>query len=88
MKKLISLLLLISLIFTFVSCGEYNPPIDEGPAEKEEEKEDNNNTGNGDGGTAERGEPFTVTVTLNGKVYTPPTKGLSCSRQRLQHRFR
>ena len=73
MKKLISLLLLISLIFTFVSCGEYNPPIDEGPAEKEEEKEDNNNTGNGDGGTAERGEPFTVTVTLNGKVYTPPT---------------
>lgn len=71
MKNLISVLLIISLLFSLISCGEFNPPVDQptGGAEEEDNKGNNNQP---QGGTEQRGEPFTVSVTLNGKVYTPP----------------
>ena len=73
MKNLIALLLLISMLFSFVACGEYNPPVDNTPQDNEQDDSSESNNNDSQGGTAQRGEAFTATVTLNGKVYTPPT---------------
>ena len=73
MKNLIALLLLISMLFSFVACGEYNPPVDNTPQDNEQDDNSESNNNDSQGGTAQRGEAFTATVTLNGKVYTPPT---------------
>lgn len=73
MKNLIALLLLISMLFSFVACGEYNPPVDNTPTDSEQDDNGGSNNNDSQGGTAQRGEAFTATVTLNGKVYTPPT---------------
>ena len=73
MKNLIALLLLISMLFSFVACGEYNPPVDNTPTDSEQDDNGGSNNNDSQGGTAQRGEVFTATVTLNGKVYTPPT---------------
>ena len=73
MKNLIALLLVISLLFSFVACGEYNPPVDNTPTDSEQEDNSSSNNNDSQGTTAQRGEKFTATVTLNGKVYTPPT---------------
>ena len=71
MKKLISILLAFSLLFSVVSCGQYNPPVDSGVADKDED--DQQGSAKPDqGGTEQRGEPFVATVVLNGKPYTPP----------------
>ena len=72
MKNLISLLLVISLLFSFVACGEYNAPTDNVTPDNGEQNEQQGNGNNEQGGTAQRGEAFVATVTLNGKVYTPP----------------
>lgn len=72
MKKLISLLLVISLLLSFVSCGEYNPPVDPVPDNSGEQEDTEGGTDSSQGGTAQRGEVFTATVVLGGKVYTPP----------------
>lgn len=71
MKNLISLLLVISLLLSFVSCGEYNPPVDNIPSDGEQD--DTTVEKPSGSGTEQRGEPFVATVILNGKVYTPPT---------------
>ena len=71
MKNLISLLLIISLLFTFVSCSEYNPPVDTVPDVGGEEDNDSGNNNTDQGGTEQRGELFTATVMMNGKPYTP-----------------
>ena len=62
------------MLFSFVSCGQYNPPADvSGGENTPPEKEEQSGTQTPEqGGTAQRGEPFITTVTLNGKVYTPP----------------
>ena len=73
MKNLIALLLLISMLFSFVACGEYNPPVDNTPQDNEQDDNSESNNNDSQCGTAQRGEAFTATVTLNGKVYTPPT---------------
>lgn len=75
MKNLIAILLVISLLFAFASCGQYNPPASDG-TENETDKNNDKENGSQDseqGGTQQRGEPFVATVTLNGKIYTPPT---------------
>ena len=72
MKNLISVLLVISLLFSFVACGEYNAPTDNVTPDNGEQNEQQGNGNNEQGGTAQRGEAFVATVTLNGKVYTPP----------------
>ena len=70
MKKIISLLLILILMFTYVSCGQYNPPADN----TDEEKEGSEGTDNeSQGGEAQEGEPFIATVMLGGKAYTPPS---------------
>ena len=72
MKKIISVLLLISFLFSFVSCGEYNPPEDINNGEQDENKnEENKNETPSEGGTAQRGEAFVAKVTLDGKPFTP-----------------
>ena len=59
------------MLFSFVSCGQYNPPADvSGGENTPPEKEEQSGTQTPEqGGTAQRGEPFITTVTLNGKVY-------------------
>ena len=51
----------------------YNPPVDT-PTDGDLPEEDDNGKEEkpDDGGTQQRGEPFIATVTLNGKIYTPP----------------
>lgn len=71
MKKLISLLLLISMILTFAACGEFNPPV-----ESSATPGNNNNQGGeeapGEGGEEDGEAPFTVKIELDNKPYTPP----------------
>lgn len=69
MKKLISLLLVFILLFSCVSCGEYNPPEDENPNVQEGKDPEADKD---PGSTEQRGEPFVATVVLSGKIYTPP----------------
>lgn len=69
MKKIISILLAMVLLFSYTACGEYNPPADNSE-ETTPPKDDNN--GGGNDNTEEVGEPFTATVMLNGKAYIPP----------------
>ena len=71
MRRIISLLLAVSLLLSFAACGEYNPPVDNGAVDTD--KEDNGSSNTPSGGTEQRGEPFVATVVLNGKPYTPPT---------------
>ena len=67
MKKIISILLILVLMFSYVSCGKYNAP-DESGVNKPEGNKDNNSSGNSEG----QGEAFTATIMLDGKAYTPP----------------
>ena len=66
MKKILSLILVLVLLFIATSCGEYNPPTSDGPG--------NTSTpgANNPAGGEEQGDPFVAVVMLNGKVYTPP----------------
>lgn len=70
MKKIISFLLALVLIFTCTACGEYNAPADEENQDEVQKDEENNDTGVN---TEQTGEPFIATVMLNGKRYTPPS---------------
>ena len=70
-NRIIALLLALALIFSFVSCSEYNPPVDDTDKDQTEDT-DKGNSGDDNSGTTERGEPFIATVMLNGKAYTPP----------------
>ena len=70
MKKLISLLLVLVLVFSCASCGEYNPPKDTTGGEDANEGEQG---GTENSGQEQTGTPFTAIVMLDGKPYTPPT---------------
>ena len=68
-NRIISLLLVFILLFSFSACGEYNPPDNnESEGEQNTPPPDNNPPDNGD-----EEEPFVATVMINGKPYTPPT---------------
>ena len=67
-NRIISLLLILLLMFSFVACGEYNPPVDNTDEKDEGTNREEENQGN-QGGTHERGEP---SVMLDGKLDTPP----------------
>ena len=69
MKKIISLLLVIVLTFTYVSCGEYYAPTGGNDDSTDDPKNEN---GGSQGGEVQEGEPFVATVMLDGKAYTPP----------------
>lgn len=69
MKKIISFLLLMVLLFSYTACGEYNAPTNDGNENTSNEEENGGNNNN----TEEQGVPFVATVMLNGKAYTPPS---------------
>ena len=69
MKKIISILLILVLLFSSTACGEYNAPTDDGKQDDIPKEEEN---GGNESNPEEQGEPFTATVMLNGKAYTPP----------------
>ena len=68
MKKIISVILLLAIMLSASSCGEYNPPTTSDPSNTQT-PDDNTGTGPEE----EIGEPFVATVMLDGKPYTPPT---------------
>ncbi|MBQ7343615.1 MAG: hypothetical protein IJW53_02490 [Clostridia bacterium] len=70
-NRIISLLLIFILLFSFSACGVYNPPdTDEGENGGDTTPPDDNPP---DNGGEEEEEPFVATVMLGGKPYTPPT---------------
>ena len=69
MKKIIAILLVMVLLFSYTACGEYNPPSNNGAENPPTEGGDNNG---GDNNTEDKGEPFVATIMLNGRVYIPP----------------
>ena len=70
-KRIIAFLLVLSTLLSFVACGEYNPPIDNGDDNSVITPPDNNggNTDNTDDQPTD--SEFTVTVMLNGEVFVP-----------------
>lgn len=67
MKRLIALFLLLSVLMSFASCGEYNP-ADEIP------KDESNTPGDDSSDTpppTSEGYTFTATVMFDGKVFVP-----------------
>ena len=70
-NRIISLLLALLLLFSFVACGTYNAPDEDNDEIVDDEQ---GSTGGGDSSdnNEAKGEPFVVTVMLNGKIYTPP----------------
>ena len=72
-NRIISLLLALLLLFSFVACGTYNAP-DEDKDDDEIVDDEQGSAGGSDSSdnNEAKGEPFVVTVMLNGKIYTPP----------------
>ena len=70
-NRIISLLLIFILLFTFSACGVYNPPEDDNDKQDDTTPPDGDNPPEG-GGEEEKEEPFVATVMINGKPYTPP----------------
>ena len=70
LSQLIALLVLISILLT--SCGTYTPPADGGntnqPANPDDPNTNPDNPNNPDNQTE---PPYTVTLNVNGKAYTP-----------------
>ena len=72
-NRIISLLLSLLLLFSFAACGTYNAPEDDSDNDTvTDEEQGSNGTNDSDSNNEAKGEPFVVTVMLNGKVYTPP----------------
>lgn len=68
MNKLVLLLLIISMLFSLASCGEYNP-ADEAPQVSEEDLPgDNTDT---EAPPSDGGHTFSATVMFGGKVFIP-----------------
>ena len=66
--QLIALILLASILLT--SCGTYTPAVDNGNgSQNQPEKPDDTNTPNNPDNQTE--PPYTVTLNVNGKAYTP-----------------
>ncbi len=80
-RKIIALLLLLSLVFSAVSCGERVPATNPGGNGSGEPSgggnDDPSNGGddeNGEDGGEETAAVYTATVMLDGKPYTPPSQ--------------
>ena len=70
MKKLISIILILSFLLSFASCGEYNP-ADETPDTNTGENETPDDGGSEATPPEEGGYTFTATVMFGGKVFVP-----------------
>lgn len=68
---LISLILILSLLLSFASCGEYNAPIDNGDKNEQTDDEDNNTGDDQNDSQNNTGTPFTALIMLAGKPYVP-----------------
>lgn len=70
-KKIIAFLLVLSTLLSFVACGEYNPPIDNGGDNSVITPPEDNGGNTGDTDDQPTDSEFTVTVMLNGEVFVP-----------------